>query len=157
MDATRRQLEQDRRQQAARVGYWDQPEAATASDPMVSDPVVLVNRSLDPVTRIDLWFYAPDAGIDPSKYEWIYMGIYAIPPCTRLLFSSRTIDDYLLKFGISPAGAPLRGVQFFDSDGRQWLRDPEGLRAPAHERDDNDGEELGVVPAKQEPAEHCDK
>ncbi|KOV78622.1 hypothetical protein ADL01_14960 [Streptomyces sp. NRRL WC-3618] len=147
VDATRKQLERDRRQQAGRVSYWTEDASG------MSETVIVANRSLDPVTRVDLWFYAPDAGVD--GYEWVFMGFDAIPPCTRLTFAPRAIDDFLKGYGIAQGGAPIRAVQFFDSDGQQWLRDPDGLRAAENER--KDGEDVGVAPARQEPAEHCDK
>ncbi|MFG3510295.1 hypothetical protein ACGF5F_32895 [Streptomyces sp. NPDC047821] len=148
VEATRQQLEQDRRQQAGKVSFWDQ----TNGD---DDTLVVANRSLDPVTNVELWFYAPDAGVDPAKHEWIFIGFTNIPPCTRLIFAARALDDFLRRYGIRPGGSPVRALQFFDSDGRRWLRDFDGLRAAEYERDD--GEDLGVPPARQEPAEHCDK
>jgi hypothetical protein len=151
VEATRRQLEQDERQQAGRVGYWTEPAGE------LSETIVLVNRSLDPVTNIELWWHAPDANIDPTEHEDVFMAFSTIPPCTRMVFDHRAVDRYLRNsFGIEQGGAPLRAVQFIDSDGRQWLRDPDGLRAAEHER--ADGEDLGdEVPARKEPAEHCDK
>ncbi|MFI6446370.1 hypothetical protein [Kitasatospora sp. NPDC050543] len=149
VDATRKQLERDRREQAGRVSYWTEWAGET------SETVIIANRSLDPVTRVDLWFYAPDAGIDPATHEWIFMGFDAIPPCTRLVFAAQDIDGFLRGYGVLPGGAPIRAVQFFDSDGKNWSRDPDGLRSAEHER--NDGEDLLAAPARQEPAEHCDK
>ncbi|MFJ9968897.1 hypothetical protein [Streptomyces avermitilis] len=150
VDETRRQLEQDRRQQAGRVGYW------TESAGELAKTVIIVNRSLDPVTNVELWFYAPDAGVDPAQHEWIFMAFWTIPPCTRMVFASRAIDDFLRRYKIAQGGAPVRAIQFFDSDGQHWLRDLNGLRAAEYERG-VDGEDLGDAPARQEPAEHCDK
>ncbi|MGW1786489.1 hypothetical protein ACWCQQ_46635 [Streptomyces sp. NPDC002143] len=151
VDATRRQLDQDERQQAGRVGYWTEPAGE------LSETIILVNRSLDPVTNVELWWYAPDANIDPAKHEDVFMAFSTVPPCTRMIFDHRAVDEYLLSsFGIEQGGAPLRAIQFIDSDGRQWLRDPTGLRAAENER--VDGQDLGDdAPARQEPAEHCDK
>ncbi|MEV7282317.1 hypothetical protein [Streptomyces sp. NPDC093111] len=150
VDATRRQLDQDERQQAGRVGYW------TESAGELAETVIIVNRSLDPVTNVELWWYAPDANIDPAKHEWVFMAFETIPPCTRMVFDHRALDEFLLShFGIEQGGAPVRAIQFIDSDGRQWLRDPTALRAAEYERED--GEDVGDAPARQEPAEHCDK
>ncbi|MCX4987042.1 hypothetical protein [Streptomyces sp. NBC_00572] len=150
VDATRRQLDQDARQQAGRVGYW------TESAGELAETIVIVNRSLDPVTNVELWWYAPDANIDPAKHEDVFMAFSTIPPCTRMVFDHRAVDAFLLsRFGIEQGGAPLRAIQFIDSDGQQWLRDPTGLRTAEYERED--GEDLGDAPARQEPAEHCDK
>ncbi|MFD3530967.1 hypothetical protein [Streptomyces sp. NPDC058664] len=55
VDATRRQLDQDERQRAGRVGYWAEPAGE------LSETIILVNRSLDPVTNVELWWHAPDA------------------------------------------------------------------------------------------------
>ncbi|MCB5164393.1 hypothetical protein LG634_06035 [Streptomyces bambusae] len=154
VDASRKELERDRRRQAGRVGYWTQDAAGD------SETVIIANRSLDPVTRVDLWFHAPDAGVD--TYEWVFVGFDAIPPCTRLVFAPRTIDDYLQgRFGIEPGGAPIRAIQFYDGDGRWWIRDIDGLRPGEHERSADedervDGEDVGAPPARQEPAEHCE-
>ncbi|WP_055600271.1 hypothetical protein [Streptomyces aureus] len=151
VDATRRQLDQDERQQAGRVGFWAEPAGE------LSETIVLVNRSLDPVTNVELWWYAPDADIDPAEHEDVFMAFSTVPPCTRMVFDHRAVDAFLLNsFGIEQGVAPLRAIQFIDSDGRQWLRDPTGLRAAEMER--VDGQDVGDdVPARQEPAEHCDK
>ncbi|KOG09844.1 MULTISPECIES: hypothetical protein [Streptomyces] len=151
VDATRRQLDQDERQQAGRVGYW------TESVDDLTDTIIIVNRSLDPVTNVELWWYAPDdSNIDPAEHEDVFMAFATIPPCTRMVFDHRAVDEYLLtNFGIAQGGAPLRAIQFIDSDGRQWLRNEAGLRAAENERED--GQDIGDPPARQEPAEHCDK
>lgn len=162
VDATRRQLDQDERQQAGRVGYWT--EFAPWSDGVV-ETITVVNRSLDPVTNVELWWYAPDAGIDPAEHGWVFMGFDVIPPCTRLVFPPHATGLYLRSFfGIEEGKAPeLQAIQFVDSDGRQWLRNPSGL-GPAEHKPEGDelamadnGQWLGEVPARREPAEHCDK
>jgi hypothetical protein len=99
VDATRRQLDQDERQQAGRVGYWTEPAGE------LSETIILVNRSLDPVTNIELWWHAPDANIDPAKHEDVFMAFSTIPPCTRMVFDHRAVDEYLLsRFGIEQGG-----------------------------------------------------
>ncbi|MET9434836.1 hypothetical protein [Streptomyces sp. NPDC006551] len=67
VDATRRQLDQEERQQAGRVGYWTEPAGE------LSETIILVNRSLDPVTNVELWWNAPDANIDPAKHKDVFM------------------------------------------------------------------------------------
>jgi hypothetical protein len=133
VDATRRQLDQDKRQQqAGQVGFW------TGSAGELSATIILVNRSLDPVTNVELWWYAPDANIDPAKHEDVFMAFSTIPPCTQMVFDHRAVDAYLLSnFGIEQGGAPLRAIQFVDSDGRQWLRDPTTRTSPSPPTDAN--------------------
>ncbi|WP_157850866.1 hypothetical protein [Streptomyces exfoliatus] len=161
VDATRRQLDQDERGQAGRVGYWIEWLDE------VPETVTLVNRSLDPVTSVELWWYAPDAGIDLAEHEWVFMGFETLPPSTRLVITPREIDDYLSTFfGIKQGRALLKAIQFVDSDGRQWLRDPMGLRAAEH-KPQSPEEEGGFSSngqwfaegefSRREPAEHCDK
>ncbi|MFE5660621.1 hypothetical protein ACFQ9H_31075, partial [Streptomyces sp. NPDC056517] len=55
------------RQQAGRVAHWTEPVGE------LSETIIIVNRSLDPVTNVELWWYAPDANIDPAKHEWVFM------------------------------------------------------------------------------------
>ncbi|MEU7039237.1 hypothetical protein ABZ958_37110 [Streptomyces sp. NPDC046237] len=51
-----------------RVAHWTEPAGA------FSETVIIVNRSLDPVSDVRMLFYAPDAGIDPAKHEWLSLG-----------------------------------------------------------------------------------
>ncbi|MEU1868442.1 hypothetical protein [Streptomyces gardneri] len=124
VDATRRQLNQDRRQQAGRVAHWTEPAGE------LSETVVIVNRSLDPVSNVEMLFYAPDAGIDPAEHEWLSLGLdsWTMPPCTQLIIAPGPIDAFLLGYGIEQGGAPIRAIRFVDSDGRPWERDAGGLR-----------------------------
>ncbi|MGW4892283.1 hypothetical protein ACWEQL_08445 [Kitasatospora sp. NPDC004240] len=148
VDATRQQAGAGSSSAGRTGGFLDR------ADPEGDETVIIANRSLDPVARVDLWFYAPDAGIDPSVYEWVSWASRPFPPCTWLIFAPRAFDDYLLEYGLAQGGAPIRAVQFFDADGRWWLRDPDGLRKAEYER--VTGEDVGIAPGRQEPAEHCD-
>lgn len=152
VEATRRQIQQDQRQQAGRIGYWTEP----AGD---SETVILVNRSLDPVSNVEMLFYAQDAGIEPEGHEWLSLGLesWTVAPCTRLVIGPRPIDAFLQGYGIEPGGAPIRAIRFVDSDGRLWERNEAGLREAVYDESRYDGDTLKRGQARQEAAEHCDK
>ncbi|MEU7071327.1 hypothetical protein AB0B30_22595 [Streptomyces narbonensis] len=155
MDATRRQLDQDRRQQAGRVAYWTEPVGD------LSETVVIVNRSLDPVSNVEMLFYAPDAGIDPAEHEWLFLQLdsWTMPPCTRLVLSPGPIDAFLRGYGIEQGGAPIRAIRFVDSDGQSWERSEGGLLTAEYSESDS-ASGSGILSrgtARREPAEHCDK
>ncbi|ALO13616.1 hypothetical protein AQF52_8035 [Streptomyces venezuelae] len=155
VDATRRQFDQDRRQQAGRVAHWTEPVGE------LSETVVIVNRSLDPVSNVEMLFYAPDAGINPVVHEWLSLGLdsWTMPPCTQLVIAPGPIDAFLRGYGIEQGGAPIRAIRFVDSDGRLWERDEGGLRAAEYSKSDSvsGGDTLSRGAARRKPAEHCDK
>ncbi|WP_406003892.1 hypothetical protein [Streptomyces sp. NBC_00829] len=152
--ATRQQLEQDQRQQAGRLAYWTEKAGESG------ETVIVVNRSLDPVTRVEVLLYLPRS--EPgNKLKWIFLGLDAIPPCTRLVFTPGVLGhilDLLGDYKVQLHGTPIRAIQFVDSDGRHWLRDAEGLRAAKYER--KNGLDISgdlQASARQEPVQHCDK
>ncbi|MFD3662581.1 hypothetical protein ACFWVF_18575 [Streptomyces sp. NPDC058659] len=120
-----------------------------------------MNRSLDPVSNVEMLFYAPDADIDPAEHEWLFLGLdsWTMPPCTQLTIAPGPIEAFLLGYGIEQGEAPIRAIRFLDSDGRLWERDEGGLRAAEYsESDSASGSDiLSRGAARREPAEHCDK
>ncbi|MFE4312213.1 hypothetical protein ACFRR6_39830, partial [Streptomyces sp. NPDC056891] len=143
------------RPQAGRVAHWTEPVGE------LSETIIIVNRSLDPVSNVEMLFYAPDAGIDPAEHEWLFLQLdsWTMPPCTQLIIAPGPIDAFLLGYGIEQGGAPIRAIRFVDSDGRPWERDQGGLRPAEYSESEaaSGGGTLTRGTTRREPAEHCDK
>ncbi|GAA2582763.1 hypothetical protein [Streptomyces tubercidicus] len=157
VNATRQQLEQNRRYQAGRVTFWytftDTEDGGYGT--------VVVNRSLDPVTGLYLVFQGPKQGGVITQYESFSLGYGTLPPCTRLTFPPGSFYRDLIRSHMVPEDATPRQIRFTDADGRNWTRSEESLHRgpddPTMDRlSDYANPELGVPKVKREPARHCD-
>lgn len=144
VSATRQQLEQNRRFQAGRVGFWAD---VTENNEAI---VTIVNRSLDPVTDLDLNFvdYTVDNPDEGNEYNWIRVSLGTVPPCTRLIFPP---DSFVSLLGMSHATNSdlwsVGRIQFYDSA----IEVPGGADQPIPGLDVYHDPNVA-----QQPAEHCE-
>ncbi len=159
VNAIRQQLEQDRRYQAGRVTSWyTQPEAGYG--------LVVVNRSLDPVTALVLVFEVRKLDGDRVDDRRVPLGFGTLTPCTRLTFPPGSFHTAISRFSdfsqeYLDADATPVAIRFTDANGRRWVRDDTGLHVmsrsgPAEMVPYVTTPEIGVPDVKREPAQHCD-
>jgi hypothetical protein len=155
VSTARQQSAQSVRAQAARVGLWEEP---TTGDRVV---MVLENRSLDPVTNVELLFEE----IAPFDPRYISISFANLPPCTRFIFPEGSFRKSLELLENSPltkapyAGTTPVAVQFYDANGNHWVRDNTGLHSKKIQYKwgvaEGHPEDLGSNVTRR-PAQHCD-
>lgn len=157
VSAMRQQLEQNRRHQAGRVTFW----YTYTNTEDGGYGTVVVNRSLDPVTDLQLVFRASKQGASILKRESVALGFGTLPPCTRLTFPPGSFyDDLIQSHRVAEDETPLQ-IRFTDADGRDWTRADEHLSSTRGDTwkelvADSATPEISVPNVKREPAQHCD-
>ncbi|WP_406066174.1 hypothetical protein OG462_41565 [Streptomyces sp. NBC_01077] len=157
VSTARQQSAQSLRAQATRVGFWEEP----APDEHIM--TVLENRSLDPVTDVEVLF-EPVLPFDPHP-GYISIRFSYMPPCTRFTFPEGSFDKALKHLETSPftkappaGGTPAAVIQFYDANGIHWVRNDTSLRQGTIEPDwrsaEGHPEDLDVNITRQ-AAQHC--
>ncbi|KES03718.1 hypothetical protein BU52_28785 [Streptomyces toyocaensis] len=133
LQQSKEQDEDKAKAQAARVTYWlEQP---TSEDPRKvrgsGNRLVIVNRSLDPVTNVSFIYEVhepvPHGSPDTAGLmAWGFSSISTFPPCSKTIV--RSVDLSLTDGKPVPTKAWLQIAEmvFVDAQGRGWHRGNEG-------------------------------